>query len=505
MQSVSLFVIAAGLAVSCTEPQTEPEQNGLDAPTGLRTGTITATTASFAWTAGGVADSYNVVIGEEEPVAVNYHEYLADNLTAETSYTWKVQAVRGDQVSAWVEGPAFTTPEEGVTVVPPPTDLKVEVVTHNAAKFSCKFVGVDALEVSINDGEPIPMLYGYDLTPETTYSWKVRTGKNGVWSEWAQGEDFTTRKDTGNTQFLEAIPTYYADYYEIGAEMFVMDFVEITSGIYNRLQLRVCFSEQELGMESGKQWLDLPNRTYTHVENESMAIDKFNAWLSDYTVESGSMTVQGDHATGYHITLDINYNGGTISAEYNGPVYMPNPKYPPAGNPVDFGVLDNTATMFGGTLGNVDAWLLQAHSSGIYVDETGHIMGEGWWLMCQIHSPAGSGEIMPDGTYNIGTTYTVKPWSVLSRGQNRMFVNETGKRTLYVTSGTLKSTYSDGKYTVIVDGKTDNGTVVTGTAKVVPKSPYASYQYSPNRWRTFDGMTDVGIVTDIVRPDEVLF
>ncbi len=507
-QLTTLFVIAAGLVGSCTEP-TDNGLSSFNAPTDLRTGTLTATTASLSWAFISVADGYNVIIGDGEPIMVYYPDYQAENLTAETSYTWKVQAVIGNHVSAWVDGPVFTTPKEGVTVVPPPTGLVVLGLTHNSAKLTYKYVDADAMEVSINDGEPTLGSYVYDLTPETTYSWKMRIGKNDVWSEWAQGEDFTTRKDTGNTQFLDGyVSGYYADYYGVGAEMFVLEFSKgSNAGNDIELQLNMCFSETKLGMEPGKRWLDLPNTTYTCVERESIAINKVLGWIDDDPITSGSMMVKGDYINGYNITFDITYGGGTISAEYNGRIDMPNPKYPPAGDPVDFGTLTETFTMWHMPAETFDAWLLQAHDSGVYVDETsGSIKGEGWWLMCQIHAPAGSGAPMPDGTYNIN--YTGKPWSVLSRGNNGMSVVEVGKRTLYVTSGTLKSTYSNGEYTIIVDTKTDNGTVVKGTVKAVnTQRPYGSPRYSLHRWRPFGGMTDAGAEAFpyIARPTDINF
>lgn len=188
LRATSLCAALLCLLSSCSEDEL------LTAPAGLKVGTLTATTAELSWNAVDGAESYNVSIDDGDPVSVTTASYTASGLTAETDYTWKVQAVHGSVVSDWTSGPGFTTSE--VSSVPAPTDLDVTDITNSSATLSWQHPDADSHEVSIDDGEALPVIglshSASGLTPSTTYKWKVRSCKNGEWSDWAEGKEFTT-------------------------------------------------------------------------------------------------------------------------------------------------------------------------------------------------------------------------------------------------------------------------------------------------------------------------
>ncbi len=129
----SLFALILGLAASCTKkPGNDTET--LVAPTGLSVGALTAISAELSWTAVNGAQGYNVSIDNGDAVAVTEASYNVTELTPETAYTWKVQAVKGEIVSEWSAGPGFTTTAR--TPTPAPTDLTVGDVAATVATLS---------------------------------------------------------------------------------------------------------------------------------------------------------------------------------------------------------------------------------------------------------------------------------------------------------------------------------------------------------------------------------
>lgn len=190
-----ICALLLGLVTGCTQPP-EPEPVVGD-PSNHKVGTVTATTAPLSWTAAENAEKYFVQVGDSEPVVVTSTSYTATRLDPETEYTWNVQAINGDQSSEKIAGPKFTTEAIPVDLrVDPPTGHAYADLTHNSVTLTWEHSDAETHEVVLNDGAAIPVdeltHIAEELTPNTEYTWKVRSGKEGVWSEWANGEKFAT-------------------------------------------------------------------------------------------------------------------------------------------------------------------------------------------------------------------------------------------------------------------------------------------------------------------------
>ncbi len=355
VQAVKGDIVSEWAAGSGFTTLKESVKEDLPAPAGLTVGTVTATTAALAWTAVTGAEKYNLSVNEGTPIEVVAASYLAEGLTAATDYTWKVQAVKGDIVSEWSADSGFRTLAEAVSGTPP-TNLKVTGVTDKSAILSWEHADVGAIhEVVINDGAAIEVAsIGYNavgLTPETRYTWKVRSKiEGGQWSEWVDGPEFTTSADIGDSTRLVSgkVTEWYGDeYYGYGTENYIFQFTEYEQGgtaLGVTLTLDMCISAADLGSNSGNAFLDLPNVTFTFTDNSFSPA--MNTIISSYsqlgfgravpdspgtvatsyeTIKSGTMTVTGNHADGYVIKFDIVHSGGTLSAQYNGKFELANP------------------------------------------------------------------------------------------------------------------------------------------------------------------------------------
>jgi hypothetical protein len=91
-------------------------------------------------------------------------------------------------------------PVTPVTPEPPaaPTGLAVSDITINSAVLT--WIGeVTEYEVIIGDGEAKPVTAktyaATGLTAETEYSWKVRAKEGDLYSDWVDGDDFTTEAE----------------------------------------------------------------------------------------------------------------------------------------------------------------------------------------------------------------------------------------------------------------------------------------------------------------------
>ncbi len=77
-----------------------------------------------------------------------------------------------------------------------PSNLAVSNITHDSATLSWQHADADSHEVVVGDAAAVTVTsLSYEvsgLTPETAYTWKVRSSKNNIWSQWAEGDEFTT-------------------------------------------------------------------------------------------------------------------------------------------------------------------------------------------------------------------------------------------------------------------------------------------------------------------------
>ncbi len=331
-----IFALMPGLVVACTnsDPDTDPEP--LDAPAGLEVVNLTITTASLSWQTVKGAKEYNVVIGEGAPVKAATASYEASGLSSATTYKWKVQAVNGNVVSEWADGPDFTTETEVVRE----QFVHAEVYAHNG---DCYGSGTENFTIDFCDYDP----HGADL--------------NGI-----------------------------------------------------RLTLDFIFG-QELDMDPAKAILDLPAGTYeinttkgvnTIYSKQSGVLNIVNGNDSgSYTmVESGTMTIAGDH-TGYTMTFDIILSGGgELHADYTGPFEMANPYCLP---PIEVEFVDVTYQYLEDIHYGPGTSNFTLRLTPFVQDRSGDNTGKtGWWTQLDIVSVAV--DESPEREYlDIGTgTYT---------------------------------------------------------------------------------------------------
>ena len=488
----SLLALMLGLTVSCSEnPGNTPDPDVLNAPTGLTVGTLTETTAELSWTGVEGAEKYNVVIGDMDAVAVTKTSYNATDLTAETAYTWKVQAVKGDTVSEWAVGEVFTTSAYAPVTTPAPTDLTVAGTTATSVQIHWNHPDADRHEVSIDEGNAYEIMglgcTVNGLSAETSYTWKVRSCKNDVWSEWTQGDVFTTGPRTRLT-FID-LANYWGTYFGYpNAVTFALGFYDeqLNNTMQNGIQVTMdlVVATADIDMSESVEILDIPNGKYTvgidpattraymvYGPNSAITNVAGGRVSSQSVVIGGAVEITGDH-TNYHIIIDFALENGTsFAAVYDGPFNLENPYYvPPAGEPIDFGTLTTMLAMdyrqgFAG--GRVDMYAPIGGEPGTTLAD-GKFGGTGWVFGTQMFAAANSGHPMPDGTYTINPSYnsgTAIAWN--GSAGTRLLRMEGGRQVeLYgIVSGTITSTYADGVYTLVVAAIDRSGTQISGTVQ----------------------------------------
>jgi uncharacterized protein YmfQ (DUF2313 family) len=192
LRSTGVLALALGfVAVSC-KPD-DPEET-LNAPGNPTTSEVTQTTAVFTWVAPANAESFLLRINNATPVSLQANTFTATGLTPDTEYRWSVQAVKGDLRSAWAAERTFRTLAVGV-----PTGLAAKDVTFESANLTWGAVAdATGYEVRINDGTPVAVAANVlthaltGLTPETQYTWTVRSISGEHRSAWATDNKFTT-------------------------------------------------------------------------------------------------------------------------------------------------------------------------------------------------------------------------------------------------------------------------------------------------------------------------
>ncbi len=236
---------------------------------------------------------------------------------------------------------------------------------------------------------------------------------------------------------------------------------------------------QPLEMGPDVELLDLANTTYLFDNYSAAGNTVFNHQYLTYimTVENGrtmaqktiangsTMTVEGDRDN-YHITFDITRTDGIkVKAEYNGPLNIPNRHYVPV--EINFGTLNHISLLaYGHDIyqQGYDLWSLQAASSANVVD--------GWGFYTQFcGSMMSSATPIPDGTYTVSERVQVGTvlWGYRSGGiRGSWLVKFEGgdvKAQYPLVSGTVRSAFANGEYTIEVNAKDDRGSIITGTVQ----------------------------------------
>ncbi len=394
-------------------------------PTNLAYSGVTISSATLTWQHVD-ADAHEIIVGDGEAVPLTEPTYTATGLTPNTEYTWKVRSAKEGLWSNWTDGEAFTT-----EVVPVPTNLAYSNVTHNSARLTWEHTTATQHELIVGDREAVTVLststtppfrnFG-GLEPETEYTWKVRSRQstNSYWSEWVDGEPFTTGKapvvKPSNLSWSDITPNSAVLFWEGSTTSYE---IEVGDGISEIVDAKT-FTATELTPETSYTWrvraiddndntrtsdwvngtafttlpeegsdaiqlltvestgyktimptighltilfsnvvegngtllaveflitpvnntseiIDIPVGTYS--VNSSFAIgsifsagDAYFRIVTDGTVgiynrfTQGTVIVEGDR-TNYHITFDIIFGGELLTFEYNGPISIPNPLY----------------------------------------------------------------------------------------------------------------------------------------------------------------------------------
>lgn len=306
-------------------------------PTDLLAVDITHQAATLTWKHTD-ADRHEMVIGDAETVTTNgTGSYSLTGLTPETIYAWRVRSAKGDRWSEWVDGPEFTTKAFAAL----PSELSATDVTHDSAILSWVHADGDTHEVAIGDAAPVavgtPGYKAEGLAPETPYTWKVRSGRGGEWSEWVEGPAFTTLSVPIQIEFLYNVACGYGLY--PGKSQIKLGFTTFDtsggdkSGWYMELGIvAAAFDEPR-----DRPWQDIPAGTYTFSDSGAVnTVFPGTTFMfevaSDGTVveprpkitSGGAMTISGDHNE-YTIAVDFTLNDKRrVVCSYKGGIKLKN-------------------------------------------------------------------------------------------------------------------------------------------------------------------------------------
>lgn len=419
MKKLFLAALVLGLAISCDKQEEEPDRT-LHAPDGLTVEMLTATSAELSWAASAGAETYNLVIGNFEPVKIaGATTHTITGLEPATTYTWKVQAENDYATSDWTWGPAFTTDKKEEPVEP-------------------------------DDPEPITLFYN-----DGRYYGDAYYGKGT--------ENFLLT-------FLDVDP--YGD--AVNATFLCLDIIAETMDTSSSIEfLEIPNGTYEITDSHTPKTVATSDHTYIHPIVNLAYGDKI-------PVTGGSVTIEGNTADGYSIRVDLLHAGGRFVGEYKGAISLKNPNYViPA---IDLGTLTrlNVMNYYANPFNDysVDGYQMHVSEEGVIIQNSQY-MGTGWAVeLPNIMVPSGSRRGIPDGTYNIGSgtgPMTVTAGSQSEDGRHGMWIvrveNNLNGGAYPVVGGTLTSSYKDGEYTIAINGTTDKGTVVTGTIRVPWESP----------------------------------
>ncbi len=458
---------------SCKEKDPDPVAPA--APTDLAFEDVKDVTAVLTWA--GEATTYEVAVGDAAAVPVTGKKYTATDLTPETTYNWKVRAKDGELYSEWVEGAPFTTAEEGTIVEDPdaPTNLNVDDITETSAVFTWEGT-TTSYEINVGSITQVvdaKTFTATTLTAATNYAWKVRAKDGELYSEWVDGDPFTTEEvelvdiDDVDFAYVDAVE-YYSDYFDelagTDASNFLIGLISFDpyGSDYAGYHLVLDFCTEQVD-ESG-QYLDIPAGTYNFsstiatgnivigVGDDNYTI--FREVTSDGTyvqplptITGGTVTVSGDHDN-YTMAMDFTLDDGrTVTGSYNGPILINAPIELP---PVVGEFASAHFLEFGGS--DVKNYYLSL-ADELYAD-TGV---SGYELIVDLYAPGDSDSIIPDGTYTVGGSdaWQIEPfYSALVGNENGNVVFED-----YPESGTVTTlrTPNTNNYTITIDIGLESG------------------------------------------------
>ncbi len=178
--------------------------NTCNAPTGLSTNSITATSANFNWTAAANAVSYNIqyrIVGTSTwstGTATN-SPYNAINLAPSSNYEWQIQTVCSSGSSSFTNSATFNTPAPPCST---PGNLSTSAIGDNGATFNWDPVSgavsynVQYRLVGTSFWQPgTASVNSYSvtgLTAGSNYEWQVQTVCSANNSAFSASSPFST-------------------------------------------------------------------------------------------------------------------------------------------------------------------------------------------------------------------------------------------------------------------------------------------------------------------------
>ena len=236
-----------------------------DPPTNVAASNIAQTTATITWTAGGDETAWNLQYKAAADanwsanIAIsNAPSYALTDLTANTAYQVRVQAVcDADHTSDWAEG-TFTTLEEDVPTCPAPTNVEANNITKNSAVITWNQEPNTASSWTVQYKQSTASAWetatantmSYTLSglnANTQYDVQVMANcDNDMQSDVSETIHFTTLIDGVNDYVLDAAFSVYPNptngQFTIDNEQFIMNNVAVYD-IYGKLLMNVVVND----------------------------------------------------------------------------------------------------------------------------------------------------------------------------------------------------------------------------------------------------------------------
>ena len=196
MKLLSILLLASVVFTSCGD-----KKNTVDIPTNLSVTDITDVSAKLMWS--GSADSYEIMLSSQlatnPPFSSTTTSLVLSNLTANTAYTWKIRAKKGDNYSEWVAGTAFTTT---APPTPPPSEV---IVQFGTATWTAALAGAIDRGAHLNlrafkvNNSTLPFIdFLINKTGTTTFTFPNYYTEGILWGEYWENEAQLMQDSAGN-------------------------------------------------------------------------------------------------------------------------------------------------------------------------------------------------------------------------------------------------------------------------------------------------------------------
>jgi hypothetical protein len=226
--------------------------------------------------------------------------------------------------------------------IPAPTGLSCFRLSTTSVMLSWEHADADKHEIMIGDAAAVEVAglsyTAENLTPETEYTWKVRSFKNGTWSEWTEGSAFKAATLYSTFPYFWSAQDYGPHPHwpnAHGLDMQLMSFSPDTGPWPDGGYFLVCdILSVPVDNSPGIEFLSIPAGRYEFNDSKNAA-NMFSGSLGQYidygynslTITGGAMIVAGDR-TDYTILIDLTFDDGrTFAGSFNGPFDISNQNF----------------------------------------------------------------------------------------------------------------------------------------------------------------------------------